>query len=441
MRILLVGLATLTAAGCIPLDNDLDGDGWPGDCDESDPGIHPAAIEVLDELDQDCDGVTDEGATLGPDDLTLWEPREQEVIGERLAADPTTQVLALGADNGVVMRQAAPPDVNDKLSSADNVTLGVDSGELSGLAIRGDVRVVAGVVGSDTVRVAWDQGTSMPGSGFESEPVGGRPVLWVSDGTSEPLWVAGLPDHDGGGGISWWRESGGPIPTEVAQGDDQADLCVGWAIAAWDNGSGDTLVLTDPCHSALYLVDVFALTSMVELVDIIDGPAETVRYLALQTELSDVGTWAATTRLDGNDDTDVVLVAGLLDGSGGQTVLVVPDVAEQSTGQPLTPVAVLSLPGTDAPRALALQGRLLAVSDPAGDGAVHVYDLGEGTEAARLMVSIDGQDGWRLGTALSWLNGEPWGPGPRLFMGAPGYPNQGALASVVLETLSSQGAR
>ena len=43
---------------------DLDGDGWyseNGDCDDSNPSINPNSIEVCDGLDNDCDGIVDEG--------------------------------------------------------------------------------------------------------------------------------------------------------------------------------------------------------------------------------------------------------------------------------------------------------------------------------------------------------------------------------------------
>lgn len=48
-----------------PVDPDADGDGFTvaaGDCDDTNPTVHPGAMEVADGVDNDCNGIIDEGA-------------------------------------------------------------------------------------------------------------------------------------------------------------------------------------------------------------------------------------------------------------------------------------------------------------------------------------------------------------------------------------------
>lgn len=52
-------------------DDDVDGDGYTlanGDCDDNNPNMFPGGIEVLDGLDNNCNGSIDEGFTYVPDD-------------------------------------------------------------------------------------------------------------------------------------------------------------------------------------------------------------------------------------------------------------------------------------------------------------------------------------------------------------------------------------
>jgi len=54
-----------------PVDNDNDGYATPGDCNDADPAIHPGATEYCDGLDQNCDGVIDDGFDVDGDGFTL----------------------------------------------------------------------------------------------------------------------------------------------------------------------------------------------------------------------------------------------------------------------------------------------------------------------------------------------------------------------------------
>jgi len=69
--------------GSDPLDIDDDEDGYSenaGDCDDQNDAIHPAAAEVCDEVDNDCDGTTDEDDAS---DAPVWYPDgDQDSYGD-----------------------------------------------------------------------------------------------------------------------------------------------------------------------------------------------------------------------------------------------------------------------------------------------------------------------------------------------------------------------
>jgi hypothetical protein len=57
------GFLTLSPYG---RDDDQDGFFVPEDCDDTDPSIHPEAVEFCDDLDNNCDGTIDEGCPCSP---------------------------------------------------------------------------------------------------------------------------------------------------------------------------------------------------------------------------------------------------------------------------------------------------------------------------------------------------------------------------------------
>ncbi len=90
------GLDNDCTAGVPGDETDGDGDGWVpcdpwvgdasvdggGDCDDGDEAVHPAAVEICDQLDQDCDGQADDGLPT-----SLWF-RDRDGDGHGVAEEP-----------------------------------------------------------------------------------------------------------------------------------------------------------------------------------------------------------------------------------------------------------------------------------------------------------------------------------------------------------------
>jgi hypothetical protein len=109
-----------------PLDGD--GDGYSvaaGDCDDLDPNAYPGAAEVVDGIDQDCDGVPDNGTEAYDDDGDGFS----ELDGDCDDADPGVSPVALEVEgNGVdddcdgLVDEHDPDSPSDADSSSDAPT-------------------------------------------------------------------------------------------------------------------------------------------------------------------------------------------------------------------------------------------------------------------------------------------------------------------------------
>ena len=102
LSILTLGLVLLAACS-----RDADGDGWDAanDCNDADPAIHPAAVEVCDEVDHDCDGMFHNGIAL----LSWWADRDEDGFG----AEPVVTTCPGETLDGHV-EAAGEPDCDDE---------------------------------------------------------------------------------------------------------------------------------------------------------------------------------------------------------------------------------------------------------------------------------------------------------------------------------------
>jgi hypothetical protein len=90
-QVCLSGLCVIDEESC----EDADGDGFASqdcggqDCDDANPIVHPAALEVENGLDDDCDGQVDESADPVPCSADEICPAGQECVnGQCVVPEP-----------------------------------------------------------------------------------------------------------------------------------------------------------------------------------------------------------------------------------------------------------------------------------------------------------------------------------------------------------------
>ena len=81
---------------------DDDGDGWTenqGDCDDTDPSVHPTATEYYNEVDDDCDGIIDDGTVGYDDDGDTWTELDGDCDDDDASTYPDATEQCDGTDN------------------------------------------------------------------------------------------------------------------------------------------------------------------------------------------------------------------------------------------------------------------------------------------------------------------------------------------------------
>ncbi len=115
-----------------PTDADHDGYLTPEDCDDEDPAIHPGAVEICDERDNDCDGLVDGQDPTVADPETWYEDADGDLYG-----NPDVFVVRCGIEDGYVHDSgdcddadaSVNPGVNERCNGEDDNCNGLIDGQ------------------------------------------------------------------------------------------------------------------------------------------------------------------------------------------------------------------------------------------------------------------------------------------------------------------------
>ncbi|MFH1467177.1 MAG: MopE-related protein [Pseudomonadota bacterium] len=206
-------------------DADGDGDGVPRtrDCDDPNPRVHPGAVETCDGIDQDCDGIVDDGVTV-----TAWY---RDVDGD-----------GWGEERGRAFACAAPAGFVAETGDRDDgvASIAPDGEDADCVGIDQDCD------GRDGPCV--DLGTTVVLQGSTPRELAGYSVAGVGDldGDGYEDALIGAPTRDSHVSCRGadWLLRGGPAP---AAGDlagvaslIKNDLA-GWSVAAAGDVDGEDL--------------------------------------------------------------------------------------------------------------------------------------------------------------------------------------------------------
>ena len=187
-----------------------------GDCNDADPAVNPAAVEICNNVDDDCNGLTDDGLTF----TTYYADVDGDTYGNPLASQSTCN----GAPFGYILNSGDCDDMNSTINpAATEICNGVDD-DCDGIIDGGTILPLGAISGPAQACIPVAFGTAtfsvIPVSGITTYtwtlPAGltivsgqGSPTIFVSwtataahDGIAGTMSVVGSNNCGGGAPVT-----------------------------------------------------------------------------------------------------------------------------------------------------------------------------------------------------------------------------------------------